>query len=92
MFNTLAYAAIDTIQTSKKQMVNLLVTHQGLNKALNDFVDTQTEYAKGVFDAGITMALSVGSIVSNKKFVEDYYNSVMQQSTNLMNIMLGSKK
>ena len=37
---------IDTVQTSKKQFVNTFVQHEGVKKALNEFVDSQTAYTK----------------------------------------------
>ena len=43
---------IDTIQTTKKQYVNTYVTNQTVADALNQFVDTQTEYTKTIVKAG----------------------------------------
>ena len=37
---------IDTVQNGKKQFVNTFVQHEGIKKALLDFVDGQTEYTK----------------------------------------------
>lgn len=37
---------IDTIQNGKKQFVNTFVQHDGVKKALNEFVDAQAEYTK----------------------------------------------
>ena len=37
---------IDTIQTTKKQYITTYVTNKVVADALNQFVDTQTEYTK----------------------------------------------
>lgn len=37
---------IDSFQNGKKQFVNTFVQHEGIKKALNDFVDGQTAYTK----------------------------------------------
>jgi methylglyoxal synthase len=37
---------IDTIQNGKKQFVNTFVQHDGVKKALNEFVDAQAAYTK----------------------------------------------
>jgi len=44
MFNTEDF--IDTVQNGKKQFVNTFVQHDGVKKALNDFVDAQSAYTK----------------------------------------------
>lgn len=51
MFNTNFY--IDTFQNSKKQFVNAIVQHDGIKKALNEFVDTQTAYTKSAVNAAL---------------------------------------
>jgi phage-related baseplate assembly protein len=43
---------IDTIQTSKKQVVNTYITNKAMAEALNQFVDAQTEYTKNIVKAG----------------------------------------
>jgi hypothetical protein len=42
---------IDTFQNGKKQFVNTFVTHDGIKKALNEFVDGQTAYTKSAVKA-----------------------------------------
>lgn len=37
---------IDSFQNGKKQFVNTFVQHEGIKKALNNFVDGQTAYTK----------------------------------------------
>jgi uncharacterized phage infection (PIP) family protein YhgE len=43
---------IDTIQTTKKQYITTYVTNKAVADALNQFVDTQTEYTKSIVKAG----------------------------------------
>jgi hypothetical protein len=44
MFNPETF--IDTVQNGKKQFVNTFVQHDGVKKALNEFVDAQSAYTK----------------------------------------------
>jgi methylglyoxal synthase len=44
MFNPETF--IDTVQSGKKQFVNTFVQHDGVKKALNEFVDAQAAYTK----------------------------------------------
>ena len=44
MFNPETF--IDTVQNGKKQFVNTFVQHEGVKKALNEFVDAQAAYTK----------------------------------------------
>ncbi len=48
---------IDSVQNSKKTVVNALVQHEGIKKALNDFVDGQTAYTK----SAVKVATEVGT-------------------------------
>ena len=43
---------IDSIQSTKKQMVKAFVSNPTVAAALNQFVDAQTEYTKTIFKAG----------------------------------------
>lgn len=52
-------AAIDTIQNSKKQFVKTFVTNEKMAKAMNDFIDAQTEYTKDAVKAGTDTAVVV---------------------------------
>jgi hypothetical protein len=70
MFSTFAHAAVDAVQTSKKQFVNLAVPHDGIRNALNSFVDAQADYTKKAIDAGIMASTSIGMIVSSKEFFD----------------------
>jgi len=71
MFNTFTDAAIDAVQTSKKQFVNTFVTHEGIAKALNQFVDAQTSYTKSAVSAGTIAATSLGMIFASKEFFDE---------------------
>jgi 23S rRNA maturation mini-RNase III len=44
--------AIDSIQSTKKQLVKAFVSNPTMADALNQFVDTQTEYTKTIVKAG----------------------------------------
>ena len=37
---------IDSVQKAKKDFVKMFVTHEPIAKAMNDFIDTQTDYTK----------------------------------------------
>jgi hypothetical protein len=71
MFNTFTDAAIDAVQSSKKQFVNTFVTHEGIARSLNQFVDAQTSYTKSAISAGTTAAISMGMILSSKEFFDE---------------------
>lgn len=71
MFNTFTDAAIDAVQTSKKQFVNTFVQHEGIAKTLNSFVDAQTSYTKSAVTAGTVAATSLGMIFASKEFFDD---------------------
>ena len=43
---------IDSIQSTKKQVVKAFVSNPTMADALNQFVDTQTEYTKTIVKAG----------------------------------------
>jgi|688.fasta_scaffold01334_52 hypothetical protein len=75
MFNTFTDAAIDAVQTSKKNFVNTFVSHEGIARALNQFVDTQTSYTKSAISAGTTAATSLGMIFASKEFFDEMTNS-----------------
>ena len=45
MFNN-AEDFIDGVQKAKKDFVKVFITHDTVAKAMNDFIDTQTDYTK----------------------------------------------
>jgi hypothetical protein len=45
-------STIDAIQTGKKMWVNTFVTNEAIAKAINGFVDAQTEYTKKAVKTG----------------------------------------
>jgi 23S rRNA maturation mini-RNase III len=59
---------IDSIQSTKKQMVKAFVSNPTMADALNQFVDTQTEYTKTIVKAGTdawtTMSQETSRIVT----------------------------
>ena len=71
MFNTATYAFIDGVQDFKKKFVDTTVQHEGIKKALNTFVDSQTKYTKAAADAGMQSAMALGLIFSSKEFYSE---------------------
>lgn len=56
---------IDAVQTAKKQFVNtVFANNETVAKALNGFVDAQTEYTKKAFKAGTDTATTLASEVT----------------------------
>lgn len=53
-------ATIDAVQNGKKQFVNLFVNNDNMSKALNNFIDAQTEYTKDAVKAGTDTATVLG--------------------------------
>lgn len=52
-------ATIDAIQTAKKQFVGTFVQNETIAKALNEFVDAQSEYTKKAAKATVDAATLV---------------------------------
>jgi len=48
-----ADALIDTVQTSKKTLVNTFVTNETVKEAMINFIDTQSEYTKKAVAVGM---------------------------------------
>ena len=71
MFNTATYAFIDGVSDFKKKFVETTVQHEGIQKALNGFVDAQAKYTKSAADAGLQAMTSLGLILSSKEFYSD---------------------
>lgn len=76
MFTSFTDAAIDAVQSTKKNIVNTVVLHKGIADALNQFVDAQTSYTKAAVAAGTQTATSIGLIVSSKQFFDDVTKTV----------------
>jgi hypothetical protein len=72
-------SAIDTIQTGKKMFVSTFVTNETMAKAMNNFVDAQTEYTKKALkttaDAAMTMTEETAKTV--EKFVKFDYTKIL---------------
>ena len=71
MFNTATHAFIDGVSDFKKKFVETTVQHEGIQKALNGFVDAQAKYTKSAADAGLQAMTSLGLILSSKEFYSD---------------------
>jgi hypothetical protein len=59
---------IDTIQGAKKYFVNTFVTDKEIQKPLNAFVDTQTEFVKQI--AKTNQALAEQALATFEKFAK----------------------
>ncbi len=68
MYNTVAYAAIDFVQTGKRQMVQHLVKHTDVANICNQFIDAQTLYTKSVVDASVKAYTDLTGLWFNPKF------------------------
>ena len=55
---------VDTVQNSKKQMINTFVTNDNVKEALNSFVDAQTEYTKAAIKATQNTVTSVAQEIT----------------------------
>jgi len=71
MFNN-AEEFIDTVQKAKKDWVKTFVTHETVAKALNDFIDTQTDYTKVAVKATSSAAKVITTEVN--KAVDEVYS------------------
>jgi hypothetical protein len=79
MFDTF----IDTVQTSKKILVDTLVKHEGLASSLNAFVDTQSTYTKQAVENTLDTAREVYTVVSNKEFYTDLAKTAQDNIKNI---------
>jgi uncharacterized protein (UPF0332 family) len=59
---------IDTVQGAKKYFVNTFVTDKEMQKPLNAFVDTQTEFVKQIVKTN--QALAEQSLATFEKFAK----------------------
>ena len=59
---------IDTVQGAKKYFVNTFVTDKEIQKPLNAFVDTQTEFVKQIVKTN--QALAEQSLSTFEKFAK----------------------
>ena len=71
---------IDAVQTAKKTFVNtVFANNETVAKALNDYVEAQTEYTKGVVKAGTTVATKLASEsvkVAQEVIKYDYFKAI----------------
>lgn len=56
---------IDTVQNGQKEFVKMTVKNEKIADAINEFVDAQTEYVKGVVEAGIETSKAISSEMVN---------------------------
>lgn len=72
MFQLYTYNFIDTIQTTKKILVDTFVKHEMLAKTLHKFVDAQTEYTKNAVDTMFIAANELYDTCTDSSFIKDY--------------------
>lgn len=53
-------ATIDAVQNGKKTFVNMFVQNENISKALNTFIDAQTDYTKKAVKVGMDTFTTVG--------------------------------
>ena len=61
---------IDSVQNGKKQFVNTFVQHEGIKKALNDFIDGQTAYTKAAVDTTTKVGTRLVSELATTDFTK----------------------
>ena len=71
MFNN-AEDFIDGVQKAKKDFVKVFITHDTVAKAMNEFIDTQTEYTKMAVKATSGAAETIAKEIS--KTVDELYS------------------
>ena len=75
--------AIDSIQTTKKMWVKTFVTNEAIAKAMNDFVDAQSDFTKKAVKTGVdtatTMTEETAKIV--QKFSKIDYSKILDTFT-----------
>jgi hypothetical protein len=71
MFNS-AEEFIDTVQSAKKDWVKTFVTHETVAKAMNDYINTQTDYTK----VAVKAINSFSTVISKEvnKAVDEVYS------------------
>jgi len=79
MLNTFAYAAVDAVQTSKKQFVTTFVKHEGISDTLLGFIDAQEKYTKDAIDAGLGVFASMSSILSDKSLYTNLFDNAVSK-------------
>jgi len=67
MFNTFTDTFIDSLQSSKKTLVNTFVKNEELVKTFNEFIDAETAYTKSVISTGVRF----GTISSSNQFLDE---------------------
>lgn len=83
--------AVDSIQVSKKIVVDTFVKHEGLAKTMNEFVDAQTEYTKKAIDAGFATATDMQKIITDKSFYSDSVKLVQESVKSSFDILKKGK-
>lgn len=76
MQNTVIHAAIDSVQSSKKQFVELAFPYGALKSALNQFIDSQTDYTKRAVDTSMSAMWNLSSLLISKSFYDECMKSV----------------
>lgn len=75
MIHTFTDMTIDMVQTTKKNLINTTVKHDGLNKVLTEFIDKQTDYTKKFIHSQVDIMSAVYAIFNNKEFQQETFKS-----------------
>ena len=68
---------IDMVQSTKKNIVNSTVTHEGLKKVLHEFIDNQSTYTKNFIHSIADTSSAVYAILNNKEFQQETFKNCM---------------
>lgn len=61
---------IDAVQNGKKQFVNTFVQHDGIKRALTDFIDGQTAYTKALVETNTKVGTRLASELVTTDFTK----------------------
>ena len=79
MLNTFAYAAVDAVQSTKKQFVTTFVKHEGVSDTLIGFIDAQEKSTKDAIDAGLGAFASLSAIMSDKTLCTNFFENTVNK-------------
>ena len=77
MIHTFTDMTIDMVQSTKKNIVNSMVTHDGLNKVLHEFIDKQSTYTKNFIHSLTDTSSAIYAILNNKEFQQETFKNCM---------------
>ena len=66
MFTTYTDSVIDTVQTTKKSIVEMFGATTEIKKIFNDYIDAQTKYTKEAAQASISMNTKIVEVLMDR--------------------------